>query len=78
MSGLVRLARGRISAGECRFRLASYARINFGWRPFVLLGGTVVALILLVAGSIALLSGIGSQELPSTLTGTVSVGHKRD
>ncbi|EKM54738.1 uncharacterized protein PHACADRAFT_258774 [Phanerochaete carnosa HHB-10118-sp] len=46
--------------------------------PFVLLGGTVIALILLVGGSIGLLTAVGSQELPSTLTGAVAGGHKRD
>jgi hypothetical protein len=44
----------------------------------VLLGGTVIVLILLVAGSVALLSGVGSQELPSTLTGAVAGGLKRE
>ncbi|KAH9920152.1 uncharacterized protein B0H18DRAFT_881328 [Fomitopsis serialis] len=39
--------------------------------PFVLLSGTVIALILLVGGSVALLTAIGEQELPSTLTGGV-------
>ncbi|EMD33726.1 hypothetical protein CERSUDRAFT_87059 [Gelatoporia subvermispora B] len=46
--------------------------------PFVLLTGTVVALILLIGGSIALLSGIGEQDLPSTLTGGVVPTTKRD
>ncbi|KAI0688199.1 hypothetical protein BC835DRAFT_1308903 [Cytidiella melzeri] len=45
--------------------------------PFVLLGGTTVVLILLVGGSIALLSAVGSAALPSTLTGGV-VGTKRE
>ena len=44
----------------------------------MLISGTVIALILLVAGSVALLTGVGSQELPSTLTGAVAGGHKRD
>ncbi|GBE80485.1 Uncharacterized endoplasmic reticulum membrane protein [Sparassis crispa] len=39
--------------------------------PFVLLTGTVVTLALLVGGSIALLSGIGGEELPSVLTGGI-------
>lgn len=47
-------------------------------RPFVLLAGTVVALILLVGGSVALLSAIGSEELPSTLSGGVAGGLKRE
>ena len=41
--------------------------------PFVLLAGTTVTLLLLVFGSVALLSGIGGENLPSTLTG--GVGH---
>ena len=41
-------------------------------RPFVLLVGTAVTLLLLVGGSVALLSAIGDQNLPSTLTGGVA------
>ncbi|KAI0088152.1 hypothetical protein BDY19DRAFT_994554 [Irpex rosettiformis] len=40
--------------------------------PFVLLTGTTIGLILLVAGSVALLGAIGSTPLPSTLTGGVA------
>lgn len=47
-------------------------------RPFVLLGGTVIALILLVAGSVGLLTSVGSQDLPSTLTGGAAGGTKRE
>lgn len=47
-------------------------------RPFVLLTGTVVLLILLVGGSVALLTTIGANDLPSTLTGGVAGGSKRD
>ncbi|EPQ57678.1 hypothetical protein GLOTRDRAFT_127446 [Gloeophyllum trabeum ATCC 11539] len=46
--------------------------------PFVLLTGTVVVLILLIAGSVGLLFGIDSDKLPSTLTGAVAPGLKRD
>jgi len=46
--------------------------------PFVLLGGTAVALIILVAGSVALLSGIGSHQLPSVLNGGAAGGLKKD
>jgi len=35
--------------------------------PFVLIAGTVITLILIVVGSIALLSGVGNQPLPSVL-----------
>ncbi|KLO11719.1 hypothetical protein SCHPADRAFT_905750, partial [Schizopora paradoxa] len=35
--------------------------------PFALLAGTTIGVIILAAGSIALLSGIGSQKLPPTL-----------
>lgn len=46
---------------------------------FTLLAGTVIALILLIGGSVALLAGIGGEELPSTLTGGVAPGaSKRD
>ncbi|KAI0368284.1 hypothetical protein BV20DRAFT_948407 [Pilatotrama ljubarskyi] len=40
--------------------------------PFVLLAGTTVTLLLLVGGSIALLTAVGDQKLPSTLTGGVA------
>ncbi|KAF9818108.1 hypothetical protein IEO21_02950 [Rhodonia placenta] len=46
--------------------------------PFVLVVGTVVALIVLVGGSIALLSSIGEQELPNTLTGGIVPTNKKD
>jgi len=36
----------------------------------VLITGTVITLILIVVGAIALLSGVGSQPLPSVLTGS--------
>ncbi|KAJ8514196.1 hypothetical protein ONZ45_g8253 [Pleurotus djamor] len=45
--------------------------------PFVLLTGTVITIILLLVGSVGLLSGVGSQELPSVLMGGL-VGGKRD
>ncbi|KAG1715761.1 hypothetical protein ID866_1385 [Astraeus odoratus] len=40
--------------------------------PFVLLTGTVVTLLLLMGGSVSLLYTIGSQELPSILTGGIA------
>ncbi|KAI0335087.1 hypothetical protein GY45DRAFT_1241531 [Cubamyces sp. BRFM 1775] len=40
--------------------------------PFVLLAGTTVTLLLLVGGSVALLTAVGEQKLPSTLTGGVA------
>ncbi|KAL1945940.1 hypothetical protein VTO73DRAFT_1942 [Trametes versicolor] len=40
--------------------------------PFVLLAGTTITLLLLVGGSIALLTAVGDQKLPSTLTGGVA------
>jgi hypothetical protein len=46
-------------------------------RPFVLLAGTVLVLILLVFGSISLLSSVGGHELPSTLLVT-AVNGKRE
>ncbi|KZT10884.1 uncharacterized protein LAESUDRAFT_672451 [Laetiporus sulphureus 93-53] len=46
--------------------------------PFTLIAGTVVALILLVGGSIALLSTIGDQELPNTLTGGIVPTTRKD
>ncbi|TFK53573.1 hypothetical protein OE88DRAFT_1717789 [Heliocybe sulcata] len=46
--------------------------------PFVLLTGTVITLILLIAGSVGLLFGIDADKLPSTLTGAVAPGLKRD
>ncbi|KAG6911165.1 hypothetical protein DXG01_003905 [Tephrocybe rancida] len=45
--------------------------------PFVLLTGTVIVLLLLVFGSISLLSSVGNIELPSVLLAT-AVGVKKD
>ena len=41
-------------------------------RPFVLITGTVIGLLLLIGGSVALLYSIGDQELPSTLLGGIA------
>ncbi|KDQ55773.1 hypothetical protein JAAARDRAFT_208550 [Jaapia argillacea MUCL 33604] len=46
--------------------------------PFVLITGTVITLILLIGGSVALLYGIGDEELPSTLTGGVHGGLRKE
>ncbi|KAH7889089.1 hypothetical protein F5I97DRAFT_787612 [Phlebopus sp. FC_14] len=46
--------------------------------PFVLITGTVITLILLMAGSVSLLHVIGSQELPSILTGGVNGGSRKE
>jgi hypothetical protein len=47
-------------------------------RPFVLITGTVIGLILLMGGSVALLYGIGEHELPSTLLAGAAPGAKKD
>jgi hypothetical protein len=47
-------------------------------RPFVLITGTVIGLILLMGGSVALLYGIGEHELPSTLLAGAAPGGKKD
>jgi len=39
-------------------------------RPFVLLTGTAVVILLLIVGSISLLYTVGDQPLPSTLLAT--------
>ncbi|KAI0268822.1 hypothetical protein BC834DRAFT_820691 [Gloeopeniophorella convolvens] len=46
--------------------------------PFVLIAGTVITLILIIGGSIALLSSVGSQPLPSVLTSSVPGGSVRE
>ncbi|KAF8197896.1 hypothetical protein BJ912DRAFT_922624 [Pholiota molesta] len=45
--------------------------------PFVLLTGTVIIILLLIAGSVSLLYSVGDQSLPSTLLAT-AVPVKRD
>ena len=45
-------------------------------RPFVLITGTVIGLILLIGGSVSLLYTIGGQELPSVLMGSAVVGRR--
>ena len=55
-----------------RSRLAAHCSVLLLLtRPFVLITGTVVALILTIVGSIALLYSVGDQPLPSVLTGSV-------
>ncbi|KAH7924219.1 hypothetical protein BV22DRAFT_1067197 [Leucogyrophana mollusca] len=46
--------------------------------PFVLIAGTVIALILLMGASVSLLYSIGSYQLPSILTGGVAGGVRKD
>lgn len=46
-------------------------------RPFVLLAGTTIGLLIVIVGSIGLLYKVGEAALPSTLTGSVG-GMKRD
>jgi hypothetical protein len=41
------------------------------------LAGSSIVLVLLIAGSISLLAGIGDEKLPSTLTGG-AVGAKKE
>ena len=76
MSGLARAARERISAGRIFFHGIPFV-LTLCFRPFTLLAGTAIVLILVALWSISLLSNIGSDELPSTLLAT-SVNHKRD
>ena len=45
---------------------------------FVLLAGSVIGLIVLVVGSVGLLAGVGSIELPSVLTGGALTSSKRE
>jgi hypothetical protein len=63
----------RISAGMC-LKMSAPIVIdsfpNFTSRPFVLLTGTAVVIILLIVGSISLLYTVGDQPLPSTLLAT--------
>jgi len=47
-------------------------------RPFVLLAGTTIGLFITIFGSIGFLYTVGETALPSTLTGTIGVGLKRD
>ena len=47
-------------------------------RPFVLLAGTTIGLLIVIISSVGLLYKVGETELPSTLTGTVGGGLKRD
>jgi len=63
VSGCVSTTQSRLAA-DCSILLLPT-------RPFVLIAGTVVALILIIVGSIALLSSVGNQPLPSVLTGSV-------
>jgi hypothetical protein len=71
--------RGRISAGESLFfsHFPDVFLIGNLIRPFVLITGTVIGLLLLIVGSVGLLYGIADQELPSVLLGGV-VGVRKD
>ena len=60
----------RISAGMCLQMYTPIGIDSFTLRPFVLLAGTAVVIILLIVGSISLLYTVGEQPLPSTLLAT--------
>ncbi|KAI0049956.1 hypothetical protein FA95DRAFT_1570917 [Auriscalpium vulgare] len=45
---------------------------------FVLLAGTSIGLLVMVAGSVGLLASMGSMKLPSVLTGTIARDKKND
>ena len=47
-------------------------------RPFVLLAGTSIALLIIIATSVGLLYKVGESALPSTLTANASGGSKGD
>jgi len=47
-------------------------------RPFVLLAGTTIGLLIVIFGSIGLLYAVGETALPSTLMGNVGGGLKRE
>lgn len=47
-------------------------------RPFVLITGTAITLILLIGGSVSLLYAVSAHELPSILTGGVSGGLRKE
>lgn len=47
-------------------------------RPFTLITGTVIAVLLIVIGSVSLLYSIGDQQLPNLLTAGASGHFKRD
>ena len=44
----------------------------------MLLAGTTIALLLMIAGAVGLLYAIGGEELPSVLTGGVAAVQKKD
>ena len=65
---------GCVCVAQFRSRLAANCALFllfFRTRPFVLIFGTAVALILTIVGSIALLSSVGNLPLPSVLTSSV-------
>lgn len=72
-TGSVKVVKGKTSAGEYRSkpRLRLHTLMDKFSRPFVLLTGTVIVLILVVFGSVSLLYTIGDQALPSVLMGGV-------
>ncbi len=76
MYGLGKAANGKMSAGMFLHQLYKLPGLITS-RPFVLLTGTVVLVVLLVVGSVGLLYSVGDQELPSVLMGS-AVNAKRD
>ena len=78
-----KLANARMLAGKMSSNLMQLwseliTAIPINCRPFVLLAGTTIGLLIIIIGSVGLLYKVGETELPSTLTGTVGGGLKRD
>ena len=74
------LVSGRMSAGwSISLRSLSIGVLNECFcRPFTLIAGTAIGLILLIGAAVSLLSSAGNQELPSVLLAGVSAGERRD
>jgi Domain of unknown function (DUF3844) len=66
-----------ISGYGSRTNILMLCQLIVAVRPFVLLTGTVIGLLIVIAGSVSLLYGVGNEQLPGTLTGGVG-GSKRD
>ena len=75
--GLARVVSEKTLARKLSDGLSISNSLIYRRRPFVLLTGSVVVLVLLVIGSVSLLSGVGYNELPSTLL-SATVSSKRD
>lgn len=75
-TGQGKVVNAKTSAGMFIYIWVLYCVSDISSRPFVLISGTVIAIILTIFGAVSLLYSVGSQPLPNTLLATAVTARK--